>query len=236
MPEWLIWGGVVWFVLTVLPVAGVLFPVGIILAERTLYLPSVGLALVVAGLIRWVLDRHPTWVRPVVAVLAGARRQRQSGHHRRGEALVVPQDDRRIREPRLRRRTRRRTRRGTRHDTRRRQRPSLPRLPLASSSGRVAGLLARRPGARREHDHDKQPHQPASHDAPVPARRPTLPRTAPRRCVRSPDGASTAVDAAGREAAVRSAAWPRSGRGDGRVIPEGPGQFVPAKREDWRVS
>lgn len=42
------------FAITILPVANVVFPTGIILAERTLYLPSVGLALVVAwGVDRW---------------------------------------------------------------------------------------------------------------------------------------------------------------------------------------
>jgi len=42
-------GGLGWFAIAVLPVSNLLFPAGILLAERTLYLPSVGLALVVAG-------------------------------------------------------------------------------------------------------------------------------------------------------------------------------------------
>jgi len=42
--------GILWFVAVVLPVSNLFFPTGVLLAERTLYLPSVGLALVVAGL------------------------------------------------------------------------------------------------------------------------------------------------------------------------------------------
>lgn len=49
--------GILWFALVVLPVSNLLFPIGILLAERTLYLPSVGLAVVVAGLTGPVLDR-----------------------------------------------------------------------------------------------------------------------------------------------------------------------------------
>jgi len=42
--------GIAWFALAILPVSQVLFPTGVLLAERTFYLPSVGLSLVVAGL------------------------------------------------------------------------------------------------------------------------------------------------------------------------------------------
>lgn len=49
--------GILWFALVVLPVSNLLFPIGILLAERTLYLPSVGLAVAVAGLTGPVLDR-----------------------------------------------------------------------------------------------------------------------------------------------------------------------------------
>lgn len=45
----LVAAGIGWFALTVLPVSNLLFPAGILLAERTLYLPSAGGALVVAG-------------------------------------------------------------------------------------------------------------------------------------------------------------------------------------------
>lgn len=46
--------GILWFFVVVLPVSNLLFPTGVLLAERTLYLPSVGLSLAVAGITsRW---------------------------------------------------------------------------------------------------------------------------------------------------------------------------------------
>lgn len=76
--------GVVWFIITISPVANVLFLSGVLLAERTLYLPSVGAAavagwlvarvwrerrLIGSGLLAGILvfmgwrtwDRNPTW-------------------------------------------------------------------------------------------------------------------------------------------------------------------------------
>ncbi|HSR42924.1 MAG TPA: tetratricopeptide repeat protein, partial [Longimicrobiales bacterium] len=44
--------GIGWFAVTILPVSNLLFPTGVVLAERTLYLPSVGLAFVAAGAVR----------------------------------------------------------------------------------------------------------------------------------------------------------------------------------------
>jgi len=44
--------GIGWFAVTILPVSNLLFPTGVVLAERTLYLPSVGLAFVAAGGVR----------------------------------------------------------------------------------------------------------------------------------------------------------------------------------------
>lgn len=41
--------GIAWFFVTVLPVSNLLFPAGLLLGERTLYLPSVGASLAVAG-------------------------------------------------------------------------------------------------------------------------------------------------------------------------------------------
>lgn len=61
---------IAWFAVTVLPVAGVLFPVGVILAERTLYLPSVAVALAVAAVARWVGAREGL-TRPALAALMG---------------------------------------------------------------------------------------------------------------------------------------------------------------------
>ena len=43
--------GVAWFLVTILPVSNLVIPAGVILAERTLYLPSAGLSIVLAGLL-----------------------------------------------------------------------------------------------------------------------------------------------------------------------------------------
>jgi hypothetical protein len=43
--------GLVWIPVALSPVSNLLFPTGILLAERTLFLPSVGVALIVAGLV-----------------------------------------------------------------------------------------------------------------------------------------------------------------------------------------
>ncbi len=52
--------GAGWFCLTVLPVSNLLFATGVMLAERTLYLPSVGLSIVVAALVaRWPVTATP---------------------------------------------------------------------------------------------------------------------------------------------------------------------------------
>jgi hypothetical protein len=49
--------GLGWFLVTVLPVSNLFFPTGMLVAERVLYLPSVGGALVVGGLVMVALDR-----------------------------------------------------------------------------------------------------------------------------------------------------------------------------------
>lgn len=50
----LVAAGLAWIAIALAPVANLVFPTGILLAERTLFLPSVGLALVVSGLAeRW---------------------------------------------------------------------------------------------------------------------------------------------------------------------------------------
>jgi hypothetical protein len=65
--------GLGWIAIALLPVANLVFPVGILVAERTLYLPSVGVA-VAAG--AWLKDLEPARLRAVVAalVLAGGLR------------------------------------------------------------------------------------------------------------------------------------------------------------------
>lgn len=72
--------GVAWLAVAVLPVSNLIFPVGVLLAERVLYLPSVGAALAVAAGAGWLLS-HPrartrqiaALVLPVVAVVLFAR-------------------------------------------------------------------------------------------------------------------------------------------------------------------
>lgn len=49
--------GLAWVAITVAPVANILLPTGILIAERTLFLPSVGVVLAVASLIPWCVDR-----------------------------------------------------------------------------------------------------------------------------------------------------------------------------------
>ncbi|NIP58804.1 MAG: tetratricopeptide repeat protein [Gemmatimonadetes bacterium] len=50
--EPMVTAGIGWFAVTILPVSNLLFPTGVVLAERTLYLPSVALAFVAAGGVR----------------------------------------------------------------------------------------------------------------------------------------------------------------------------------------
>ena len=71
--------GILFFAVAVLPVSNLIIPVGILLAERTLYLPSVGLALAAAGAWGWLEARRVEW-RPaaigaavVLLTLASAR-------------------------------------------------------------------------------------------------------------------------------------------------------------------
>jgi tetratricopeptide (TPR) repeat protein len=60
--------GIAWFLVTVLPVSQLFFPTGTLLAERTLYLPSVGLALIAGELAARVWRRTPAWKWSLVAV------------------------------------------------------------------------------------------------------------------------------------------------------------------------
>lgn len=62
--------GILWFCLTVLPVSGLLFAAGVLLAERTLYLPSVGLALAVAALFALLRRHRPERLTLAFGVLA----------------------------------------------------------------------------------------------------------------------------------------------------------------------
>ena len=69
--------GIVWFAIAVLPVSNLFFKAGVLLAERTLYLPSIGFAVGVAALVESRLDstQWRSWCGAVaVAVLALAGR------------------------------------------------------------------------------------------------------------------------------------------------------------------
>jgi len=57
--------GVIWMVVALAPIANILVPTGIIIAERALFLPSIGLAIVVGALVGWGAER---------VVAPGARR------------------------------------------------------------------------------------------------------------------------------------------------------------------
>ena len=46
-----------WVAVTVAPVANLLLPTGILIAERTLFLPSVGVVIAAAGLVPWCMER-----------------------------------------------------------------------------------------------------------------------------------------------------------------------------------
>lgn len=60
--------GVLWIALTLGPVSNLLAPTGIVLAERTLFLPSVGAVLLMAGLGGALADRLPPAVRRATAM------------------------------------------------------------------------------------------------------------------------------------------------------------------------
>ena len=55
-----------WMIVTILPVSNLIVPAGTLLAERTLYLPSVAVAFAVGGALAWIAARrpglrHPAW-------------------------------------------------------------------------------------------------------------------------------------------------------------------------------
>ena len=66
--------GLAWIAIAFLPVANLLFPIGVFMAERTLYLPSVGLALVAGALMARAPARLPYGLAFAVVVAAGATR------------------------------------------------------------------------------------------------------------------------------------------------------------------
>jgi hypothetical protein len=64
--------GLAWAFIAVAPVANILLPTGILIAERTLFLPSVGVVLIVAGLVPWFVRELPKAPRPATVAVAGA--------------------------------------------------------------------------------------------------------------------------------------------------------------------
>jgi len=65
--------GLGWIAIAFLPVANLFFPTGVLVAERTLYLPSVGLALAVGSWLRDIPSRWYWTAACVIAVLGGVR-------------------------------------------------------------------------------------------------------------------------------------------------------------------
>jgi Flp pilus assembly protein TadD len=60
--------GILWFAVVILPVSNLLLPIGVLLAERVLYLPSVGVALGAAGVLGWVQRRGARWTTTAYAL------------------------------------------------------------------------------------------------------------------------------------------------------------------------
>jgi len=65
--------GIAWLALAFAPVANLLFPIGVLVAERTLYLPSVGLAVAVGALAAELRGRGLAVLVAAVAVAGGVR-------------------------------------------------------------------------------------------------------------------------------------------------------------------
>jgi hypothetical protein len=65
--------GLGWIALAYAPVANLLFPIGVLIAERTLYLPSAGLALAAGGALARLEGRRVALLAGALLVLGGAR-------------------------------------------------------------------------------------------------------------------------------------------------------------------
>lgn len=65
--------GLGWIAVAYSPVANLLFPIGVLIAERTLYLPSAGLALAVGGALRHLTGRRLALVTAAMFLLGGTR-------------------------------------------------------------------------------------------------------------------------------------------------------------------
>lgn len=68
--------GLLWFPITILPVSNFFFPIGVVVAERTLYLPSFPLCIAAAALVSHpavITYRHTRFVAAAVMILLAAR-------------------------------------------------------------------------------------------------------------------------------------------------------------------
>ena len=63
--------GIAWFAIAILPVSNILIPSGILIAERTLLVPSVGVLLAAAVLVPWIVERVTRQTRLVRIGAAG---------------------------------------------------------------------------------------------------------------------------------------------------------------------
>jgi hypothetical protein len=87
--------GLAWTAITLVPVSNVLVPIGILLAERTLFLPSIGVVLTFGALVAWALGRAGRIRRAtarglalatVVLVIVGVARSAERQRNWRNEA------------------------------------------------------------------------------------------------------------------------------------------------------
>ena len=88
--------GVVWCAIALFPVSNLLVPTAIVLAERTLFLPSVGFVLAVGGLLSLAAERFPQLVRPrglaiacAILVVAGVARSIERQRVWRDDAFLA---------------------------------------------------------------------------------------------------------------------------------------------------
>jgi hypothetical protein len=65
--------GLGWIAIALLPVSNLLFPVGVFVAERTLYLASVGLVVAVGAALKALSGRRLGWAAALIVLAGGAR-------------------------------------------------------------------------------------------------------------------------------------------------------------------
>ena len=87
--------GLLWFPVTILPVSNLIVPIGVLVAERTLYLPSFVIAMLIAGTASWIAA-HRAAARPlataalaVVLLALGARTFTRSPEWASTDAIML---------------------------------------------------------------------------------------------------------------------------------------------------